>query len=148
MNVDDANKIFRRAIIKSFFEPYLLERGFKRSDVRHPQLVDCHGMMRSKILYIFFDVETGADYPDGDEWFIVDMLAPGKLDLPDELHCIDYFTNVFGDENADKPDYWHHRELVRYKCGKSKKLDDALEFIDSKYGELTNLLEELDKVIS
>jgi len=25
---------------------------------------------------IFFDIETGADYPDGDEWFIADFLFP------------------------------------------------------------------------
>ena len=41
--------------------------------------------------------------------------------------------------------FWHHRELIRYKYGKSKKLDDALEFLESKYKELHGLLEPLQK---
>ena len=28
--------------------------------------------MQSDLLHVFFDVETGSDYPDGDEWFIVE----------------------------------------------------------------------------
>ena len=29
--------------------------------------------MQSDLLHIFFDIETGSDYPDGDEWFIAEI---------------------------------------------------------------------------
>ena len=40
--------------------------------------------MQSHLLHIFFDIETGADYPDGDEWFIADFLFPYDMKIPDE----------------------------------------------------------------
>ena len=99
--------------------------------------------MQSNHLHVFFDVETGSDYPDGDEWFIVEMLFPHDMELPDNLKGTDYFTTLHA-AGEDKT-IWHHRELIRFKYGKSKKLDDALEFLESKYKELDELLEPLQK---
>ncbi len=141
LNIIDANKIFRRSIIKGFFEPQLINLDFKKSSVKHPSIND-DGLMQSDLLHVFFDVETGSDYPDGDEWFIVDMLFPYDTQLPDNLKGTDYFTTILVDENKT---YWHHRELIRYKYGKSKRLAAALEFIESKYKELHKLLEPLQK---
>ena len=98
--------------------------------------------MQSDLLHVFFDMETGSDYPDGDEWFIVDMLFPYDVKLPDNLKWTDYLTTILVDEGKI---YWHHRELIRYKHGKAKRLDSALEFIESKYKELHKLLEPLQK---
>ena len=109
--------------------------------MKHPSIND-DGIMQSDLLHIFFDVDTGSDYPDGDEWFIVDMLFPHDVKLPDSLKGTDYFTIISVDERKT---YWHHRELIRYKYGKSKRLDSALEFIESKYKELHKLLEPLQK---
>jgi hypothetical protein len=93
------------------------------------------------LLHVFFDIETGSDYPDGDEWFIVDMLFPHDVKIPDNLKGTDYFTTL----SSGDATYWHHRELIRYKYGKSKKLDEALGFLESKYKELHGLLEPLQK---
>ena len=139
LNISEANMIFRRSIIVGFFEPRLLGLDFKKSPVRHPSIAD-GGLMQSDLLHVFFDVETGSDYPDGDEWFIADMLFPFDAALPDQLKGADYFTTI---PAGDGKTYWHHRELVRFKYGKSKKLADALDFIDSKYRELHGLLEPL-----
>ncbi len=98
--------------------------------------------MQSDLLHIFFDIDTGSDYPDGDEWFIVEFLFPHDLKLPDNLKGPDFFTTISVEGGKT---YWHHRELVRYKYGKSKKLTDALEFLESKYKELHGLLEPLQK---
>lgn len=141
MNITKSNKIFRKSIIKGFFEPQLINLDFKKSAVKHPSIID-DGLMQSDLLHIFFDVETGADYPDGDEWFIVEMLFPHDVKLPDTLKGTDYFTTVSGEDGKT---LWHHRELIRYKYGKSKKLDDALEFLESKYKELHALLEPLQE---
>ncbi len=143
LNVNNANKIFRRAIIKGFFEPRLVNLDFKRSSIKHPSIND-DGLMQSYMLHVFFDIDTGSDYPDGDEWFIVDMLFPYDVRIPDSLIGTDYFTTISVDEEKT---YWHHRELVRYKYGKTKKLDNALEFLESKYKELYKLLEPLQKDI-
>ena len=140
MNINQANVIFRRSIIHEFFEPELLKLDFTKSSVRHP-LIDSDGLMQSPLLHVFFDVETGADYPDGDEWFIVDMLFPYMVLLPDSLKGTDYFTII----SDDVVNFWHHRELVRYKHGKSKKLDESLEFIKSKYALLHKLIKPLSK---
>ena len=139
MNTRKANQIFRRSIIGGFFEPELLNLDFKKSSLRHPTL-DGSGLMQSDLLYIFFDIETGSDYPDGDEWFIVDMLFPYDIDMPDTLKGVDYFTTLSSGENTT---YWHHRELIRFKYNKSKKLVHALDFLESKYKELHMLLEPL-----
>lgn len=141
LNIKDPNKIFRRSIIKGFFEPQLINLDFKKSSVKHPS-INGDGLMQSDLLHVFFDIETGSDYPDGDEWFIVDMLFPYDVKLPDNLKGTDYFTTILVDEGKT---YWHHRELIRYKYGKSKRLDSALEFIESKYKELHKLLEPLQK---
>ena len=144
LNINEANKIFRKSIIKGFFEPRLVNLDFKKSGIKHPTIND-DGMMQSNLLHIFFDIETGSDYPDGDEWFIVEFLFPHDVKLPDNLKGTDYFTTI---SVEDKITYWHHRELIRYKYGKSKKLTDALEFLESKYKELHDLLEPLHKDLS
>ena len=100
--------------------------------------------MQSHLLHLFFDSETGSDYPDVDEWFIAEFLFPYDMKLPDSLKGTDYFTTISVDEGKN---FWHHRELVRYKYGKSKKLAESLEFIEQKYKELHELLEPLEKDI-
>jgi len=141
LNIIEANKIFRKSIIKGFFEPKLLNLDFKKSPVKHP-LINDDGLMQSDLLHVFFDLDTGADYTDGDEWFIVEFLFPYDVKLPDNLKGTDYFTTLSVDEGKT---FWHHRELIRYKYGKSKKLDLALQFLESKYKELHKLLEPLQK---
>lgn len=141
LNINEANKIFRKSIIKGFFEPQLVNLDFKKSGVKHPAIND-DGLMQSDLLHVFFDVDTGSDYPDADEWFIVELLFPHDVKLPDNLKGTDYFTTI---SVEDGKTFWHHRELIRYKYGKSKKLDDALEFLESKYKELHSLLEPLQK---
>ena len=127
--------------MKCFFEPELVNLDFKKSSVKHPVIND-GGLMQSDLLHVFFDVETGSDYTDGDEWFIVEFLFPHDVKLPDAIKGSDYFTTLSVDDNTT---YWHHRELIRYKYGKSKKLTYALEFLESKYKELHELLEPLQK---
>lgn len=144
MNINEANKIFRKSIIKGFFEPQLLNLDFKKSGIKHPSIID-DGLMQSELLHIFFDIETGSDYPDGDEWFIAEILFPYEVKLPDSLKGSDFFTTISVDDGKS---YWHHRELIRYKYGKSKKLTDALEFLESKYKELHALLEPIQKDLS
>ena len=141
MNITDANKIFRKSIIKGFFEPELVNLDFQKSNVKHPT-ISTAGLMQSNLLHIFFDIETGSDYPDGDEWFILEFLFPYDIKLPDSLKGADYFTSL---SVEDGKNFWHHRELVRYKYGKSKKLDESLEFIEIKYKELHSMLEPLEK---
>lgn len=141
LNINEANNIFRKSIIKGFFYPQLINLDFKKSTVKHPSISD-DGLMQSDLLHMFFDVETGSDYPDGDEWFIVEMLFPHDVKLPDNLKGTDYFTTL---STEDGKTIWHHRELIRYKYGKSKKLDDALEFLELKYKELHSMLEPLQK---
>ncbi|MFB5610591.1 MAG: hypothetical protein ACE5R3_06925 [Nitrosopumilaceae archaeon] len=141
MNITEANKIFRKSIIKGFFEPELVNLDFKKSSVKHPSISD-DGLMQSNLLHIFFDVDTGSDYPDGDEWFILELLFPYDIKLPDSLKGTDYFTTI---SVEDGKNFWHHRELIRYKYGKSKKLDESLEFIETKYKDLHSLLEPLEK---
>lgn len=141
MNITEANKIFRKSIIKGFFEPELVNLDFKKSGIKHPTLND-DGLMQSDLLHVFFDVDTGADYPDGDEWFIVDLLFPYAIKIPDSLKGTDYFTTISTDDGKT---FWHHRELIRFKYGKSKKLGESLSFLEEKYKELHGLLEPLQK---
>ncbi len=141
MNIIEANKIFRKSIIKGFFEPELINLDFKKSSVKHPTISD-NGLMQSSLLHIFFDIDTGSDYPDGDEWFILELLFPYDVKLPDSLKGTDYFTTI---SVEDGKNFWHHRELIRYKYGKSKKLTESLEFIEAKYKKLHSLLEPLEK---
>ncbi len=141
MNISESNKIFRKSILRGFFEPRLLNLDFKKSSIKHPSIID-DGLMQSDLLHIFFDLDTGSDYPDGDEWFIVDMLFPYDVKLPDQLIGSDFFTTLSVDEGKT---FWHHRELIRFKYGKSKKLIDSLDFIETKYKEFHKLLEPLQK---
>lgn len=143
MNIIKANKIFRKSIIKSFFEEELVKLDFKKSNIKHTT-ISGDGLMQSNLLHIFFDIETGADYPDGDEWFIADFLFPYSMNIPDEIKGADYFTTISVEEGKN---FWHHREMVRYKYGKTKKLTEALEFLDTKYKELHSLVEPLEKDI-
>ena len=143
MNIIEANKIFRKSIIKSFFEEELVKLDFKKSNIKHPA-ISGDGLMQSNLLHIFFDIETGADYPDGDEWFIADFLFPYSMNIPDEIKGADYFITISVEEGKN---FWHHREMVRYKYGKTKKLTEALEFLDTKYKELHSLVEPLEKDI-
>ena len=143
MNIIEANKIFRKSIIKSFFEEELVKLDFKKSNIKHTT-ISGDGLMQSNLLHIFFDIETGADYPDGDEWFIADFLFPYSMNIPDEIKGADYFTTISVEEGKN---FWHHREMVRYKYGKTKKLSEALEFLDTKYKELHSLVEPLEKDI-
>lgn len=141
MNIAEVNKIFRKSIIKGYFEPELLNLDFKKSNVKHPTIQD-DGLMQSRLLHVFFDVDTGSDYPDGDEWFIVDMLFPYSIKIPDNMKGPDYFTTISVENGKN---FWHHRELIRYKYGKSKKLKESLEFLETKYKELHSLVEPLEK---
>jgi len=141
LNIIEANKIFRKSIIKGFFEPELINLDFKKSSVKHPTISD-DGLMQSHLLHIFFDIDTGSDYPDGDEWFILELLFPYDTKLPDSIKGADYFTTISVESGKN---FWHHRELIRYKYGKSKKLAESLEFIETKYKELHSLLEPLEK---
>ena len=141
MNISESNKIFRKSILRGFFEPRLLNLDFKKSSIKHPSIID-DGLMQSDLLHVFLDLDTGSDYPDGDEWFIVDMLFPYDVKLPDHLIGSDFFTTLSVDEGKT---FWHHRELIRFKYGKSKKLIDSLDFIETKYKEFHKLLEPLQK---
>jgi len=143
LNIIEANKIFRKSIIKSFFEEELVKLDFKKSNIKHTTIFG-DGLMQSNLLHIFFDIETGADYPDGDEWFIADFLFPYSMNIPDEIKGADYFITISVEEGKN---FWHHREMVRYKYGKTKKLTEALEFLDTKYKELHSMVEPLEKDI-
>ena len=143
MKIVEANKIFRKSIINGFFETELMKLDFKKSNVNHPSITD-DGLMKSNLLHIFFDIETGSDYPDGDEWFVVEFLFPYSMKLPDTIKGTDYFTTITVEEGKN---FWHHRELIRYKYGKSKKLEESINFIESKYSTLHEMVEPLEKDI-
>ena len=143
MNITDVNKIFRKSIIKGFFEEELVNLDFKKTSIKHPT-ISGDGLMQSHLLHVFFDIETGSDYPDGDEWFIADFLFPYDMKIPDSIIGADYFTTIPIENNKN---FWHHREMVRYKYGKTKKLSEALEFLETKYKELLSLVEPLEKDI-
>ena len=143
MNLSEVNKIFRKSIIKGYFEPRLLNLDFKKSNIKHPSIQD-DGLMQSNLLHLFFDLDTGSDYPDGDEWFMAEFLFPYSMKIPDSIKGPDYFSTI---SVGDGKNFWRHRELIRYKYGKSKKLEEALDFIEKKYKELHSLLEPLGKEI-
>jgi len=143
LNITEVNKIFRKSIIKGFFEEELVKLDFKKTNTKHP-IISGDGLMQSHLLHVFFDIETGSDYPDGDEWFIADFLFPYDMKIPDSIKGADYFTTI---PIENSKNFWHHREMVRYKYGKTKKLSEALEFLDTKYKELHSLVEPLEKDI-
>ena len=138
MSLNDINAIFRKAIIKAYFEPELIKLGYRKSNVKHPKIVE-DGLTSDDHLHMYFDLDTGSDYPDGDEWFMVEFLFPYNVKLPDKVKGPDYFTTLSLEEGKN---FWRHRELIRYKYGKTKKLNEALIFIDKKYKELRGALEE------
>lgn len=142
MNISQANRIFRSSIIAGFFKPELVRRDYRRSESRHPVIPDS-GMMQTNLLHIFFDIDTGADYQDGDEWLVVEYLFPRDIRIPDSLKGPDHFTTI---PAGDGSILWHHREMVRYKYGRSKKLSDALDYIDAKYRDLHTLLAVLPDI--
>tara|TARA_B100000745_G_scaffold269667_1_gene196258 strand:+ start:179 stop:616 length:438 start_codon:yes stop_codon:yes gene_type:complete len=143
LNISEINKIFRKSIIKGFFVEELMNNDFKKSNIKHP-IISGDGLMQSHLLHIFFDIETGADYPDGDEWFIAEFLFPYDMKIPDSIKGVDYFTTISTNDNKT---FWHHREMVRYKYAKSKKLTESLLFLDTKYKELHSMVEPLEKDI-
>ena len=143
MNLEEVNKIFRKSIIDGYFEPNLVKLDFKKSNVKHPTIGD-DGLMQTNLLHLFFDIDTGSDYPDGDEWFMAEFLFPFNIKIPDSLKGPDYFSTLSVGEGKN---FWRHRELIRYKYGKSKKLEESLDFIEKKYRELQSMLEPLEKEI-
>ena len=80
LNINEANKIFRKSIIKGFFEPQLVNLDFKKSLIKHPLIID-DGLMQSDLLHVFFDIDTGSDYPDGDEWFYCRHVFPSRCKI-------------------------------------------------------------------
>ena len=143
MNLEEVNKIFRKSIIDGYFEPNLVKLDFKKSNLKHPT-IRYDGLMHTNLLHLFFDIDTGSDYPDGDEWFMAEFLFPFNIKLPDSLKGPDYFSTLSVGEGKN---FWRHRELIRYKYGKSKKLEESLDFIEKKYRELQSMLEPLEKEI-
>lgn len=138
LNLKESNEIFRKAIIKTYFEPELLKMDFRKSYAKHPTIKD-EGLAVDDALHLYFDLNTGDDYPDGDEWFTIEYLIPFSIKLPDSLKGPDYFTTISVSEGKH---FWRHRELIRYKYGKSKKLSESLEFINRKYRELIETLQD------
>lgn len=138
LNLNEINEIFRKALIKVYFEPELIKLGYRKSTFKHPAITD-DGLTANDFLHLYFDISTGSDYPDGDEWVMVEYLFPYSVKLPDKIKGPDYFTTISLENDKN---FWRHRELVRYKYGKSKKLSEALEFMDKKYKELYESLEE------
>ena len=143
MNLSEANKVFRKSIIKGYFETRLLNLDFKKSNIKHPSIQD-DGLMQTNLLHLFFDIDTGSDYPDGDEWFMAEFIFPYNIKIPDSIKGPDYFSTI---SVGDGKNFWRHRELIRYKYGKSKKLEESLDFLEKKYKELNSLLEPLQKDI-
>ena len=138
LNLKESNEIFRKAIVKTYFEPELLKMDFRKSYAKHPTIKD-EGLTVDDALHLYFDLNTGDDYPDGDEWFTIEYLIPFSVKLPDNLKGPDYFTTISVSEGKH---FWRHRELIRYKYGKSKKLSESLEFINKKYHELIETLQD------
>jgi len=143
LNLSEANKVFRKSIIKGYFETRLLNLDFKKSNIKHPLIQD-DGLMQTNLLHLFFDIDTGSDYPDGDEWFMAEFIFPYNIKIPDSIKGPDYFSTI---SVGDGTNFWRHRELIRYKYGKSKKLEESLDFLEKKYKELNSLLEPLQKDI-
>jgi hypothetical protein len=138
LNLKESNEIFRRAIIRTYFEPKLLKMEYHKSLVKHPFIQE-DGLTVEDVLHLYFDIITGKDYPDGDEWFTMEYLIHFNIKLPDYLKGPDYFTTI---SILEDKHFWRHRELIRFKYGKSKKLLESLEFIDKKYRELSKAIHD------
>ena len=139
LNLKESNEIFRGAIIKAYFEPELQKMDYRKSLAKHPFITDDGLTADEDVLHLFFDIITGNDYPDGDEWFTIEYLLPYSIKLPDKLKGPDYFTTIMASEEKH---FWRHRELIRFKYGKSKKLSESLEFMNKKYFELIKALHD------
>jgi hypothetical protein len=138
LNLKEINELFRQAIIRAYFEPQLLKMDYHKSSIKHPLIPD-DGLTSEDILHLYFDIFTGNDYPDGDEWFTVEYLLPYSIKLPDGLKGLDYFTTLSVSEGKH---FWRHRELIRFKMGKSKRVVESLAFIDKKYKELSKAIHD------
>ena len=99
LNLKDSNEIFRRAIIKAYFEPELQKMDYRKSSAKHPLITEYGLTAGQDILHLFFDLITGNDYPDGDEWFTIEYLLPYSIKLPEKIiisiACRLDFTNCF-----------------------------------------------------
>ncbi len=133
----EANEILRRAVLTVYFEPGLSKAGYSQIEEKHPEYGG-KGFSKGGLLRIFFDLSTGLEYPDGDEWFITEFFLPLDTELPDRLKSPDYFTRYTSGEKV----YWRHRELVRFRYGKVKRLQEAFDFIIRKSEELTKNLQD------
>ncbi|MBI2185290.1 MAG: hypothetical protein HYU39_10090 [Thaumarchaeota archaeon] len=138
MRITEANKLLREGILNIFFTPQLRKLRYKPSRVKHPTL-KTKGLSKDNILHIYFDTETGLDYPDGDEWFIVEYLLPHSVEMPDALKNPDLFSSIPAGKGVRQ---WRHRELVRYRQGKVKRFEEAVGFIDQKAAELREMLKQ------
>lgn len=137
LNLRESNEIFRKAIVKTYFEPELQKMDYRKSVAKHPSIPEYGLTADQNVLHLFFDIMTGNDYPDGDEWFTIEYLLPYSIKLPDKLKGPDYFTTIM---TSEEKHFWRHRELIRFKYGKSKKLSESLEFMNNKYQELSKAL--------
>src|SRR5207248_5378641 len=48
---------------------------YHKSPVKHPMIQE-DGLTVEDLLHLYFDITTGNDYPDGDEWFTIEYLIP------------------------------------------------------------------------
>lgn len=143
LNLRESNEIFRKAIVKTYFEPELQKMDYRKSLAKHPAIPEYGLTTDLNVLHLFFDIVTGNDYPDGDEWFTIEYLLPYSLKLPDKLKGPDYFTTIM---TSEEKHFWRHRELVRFKYGKSKKLSESLEYMNRKYLELSMALRDSEVI--
>jgi len=134
----EANTILRKAVVQTYFGPELVAMGYVQID---PQAANLR-LRKDDTLELGFDVATGSEYPDGDEWVIVEYTLIKDLHIPNEMKSREYFTRVQHEGRW----VWRHRELVRYRQGKVKKLEEALAFIDRKTKELIDALEKAPSV--
>ena len=118
MNVKESNEIFRLAIIRIYFEPELLKMDYRRSFIKHP-LSKESGLNIEDVLHLYFDIATGNDYPDGDEWFTIEYIIPQSIKLPDKLKGPDYFTTLSVPEGQH---LWRHRETRQIQIWKIEKI--------------------------
>lgn len=141
MQLAQANELLREAVIAAYFAPELRKLGYRSSKQKHPQYAS-KGLSQDGYIHLFFDLRTGSDYPDGDEWFIVEYVFPYDVEIPDSLKSPDYFTRLTAPQPKQSKVLWRHRELIRYRHGKIKRLDEALAYIHHKAQELAKALEE------
>src|SRR5215204_2546889 len=120
LNLKEVNEIFRRAIIRAYFEPELLKMEYRKSSIRHPLILD-DGLTVEDILHLYLGSSADIDCFDGDQWFRIEYLLRLNVKLPDGLKGLDYFTTLAVSEGKH---FWRHREPIRFKMGKSKRLSE------------------------